>query len=120
EFPQLPGSYLEMQRPSLEFIKCVCHILGLDKFCKDEVIKMKQNLLKLINIREFSDEAKFKNPCRTFILSDVICTYCNSCKDLDLCRDKSLMSSIWKCNECSHEYDKDAIEGRLVEHVQQS
>lgn len=31
-----------------------------------------------------------QEPCRSFVLRDVICTYCNACTDLDLCRDPNL------------------------------
>ena len=31
-----------------------------------------------------------QEPCRSFVLRDIICTYCNFCTDLDLCRDPAL------------------------------
>lgn len=31
-----------------------------------------------------------QEPCRSFVLRDVICAYCNACTDLDLCRDPNL------------------------------
>jgi hypothetical protein len=33
-----------------------------------------------------------QEPCRTYVLRDVICAYCNVCADLDLCRDPSLQA----------------------------
>lgn len=47
----------------------------------------RRDLLKLIGVREFSEEAMFQDPCRSFILPEVICEACNSCRDIDLCRD---------------------------------
>lgn len=31
-----------------------------------------------------------QEPCMSFVLRDVICTSCNDCRDLDLCRDPHL------------------------------
>ena len=31
-----------------------------------------------------------QEPCRSYVLRDVICVYCNHCTDLDLCRDPAL------------------------------
>ncbi len=33
-----------------------------------------------------------QEPCRTYVLRDVICAYCNVWADLDLCRDPSLQA----------------------------
>jgi len=87
EFPDLPGSYLKRENATLEFIKSFCHVLSLDKSVEYSVRVLKRNLLELIHIREFSEEAKFKNPCTSFKLGQVICEYCNYCRDIDLCRE---------------------------------
>ena len=34
--------------------------------------------------------APAQEPCRSYVLRDVICMYCNHCTDLDLCRDPAL------------------------------
>lgn len=47
----------------------------------------RRDLLKLIGVREFSEEAIFQDPCQSFVLPEVICESCNSCRDIDLCRD---------------------------------
>ena len=67
----------------------------------------RRDLLRLIGGREFSIEANFQDPCRSFVLPEVghmscdnyviyckvscdlqvICESCNNCRDLDLCRD---------------------------------
>lgn len=114
DFPMLPGSHLPLNNPALEFIKNVCHILSMDPAVQQQVCTsshtlilncrhfiggryfhqvrlVKTNLLKLIDVRAFSAEAEFHNPCRTFILPDVICSFCSDCRDLDLCRDNSLL-----------------------------
>ena len=37
------------------------------------------------------DEAlHLQDPCRSWVLRDVICTSCHACRDLDLCRDPGI------------------------------
>jgi len=118
EFPILPGSYLTLNNPALEFIKTVTHVLSLEEIIDSEVKILRKGLLRIINIGEFAEESKFKNPCLSFVLNDVICGYCNFCVDMDILRDPNLMNEKWNCIQCGHEYDKSQIEGRLVEILQ--
>ena len=46
-------------------------VLGLDSNIKTEVAKLKRDLMKLINVREFSKEAQFVDPCLSHILTEV-------------------------------------------------
>lgn len=123
-FPHLPGSHLHLNNAGLEFVKYICALLELDKTIIDQVRILRRNLLNLIGVGEFSPEATFVNPCETFRLRQVICDYCNFCRDLDLCRDRDLMPSAqgepapWLCPGCSTEYDKLALEQMLVDIVQ--
>ena len=39
-------------------------------------------------------DAGVQEPCRSYVLRDVICVYCNHCTDLDLCRDPALQVSL--------------------------
>jgi DNA polymerase epsilon subunit 1 len=122
-FPSLPGSYLNFTNPALEFTKAVCQVLNLDASVTDEVQLLKRNTLRLLNVREFSQDAIWKDPCRSYVLKDVICTYCNYCQDLDLARDPSLVhvdqEQSWRCPQCDNKYDKNDIEYLLVELVNQ-
>lgn len=52
--------------------------------------KLKRDLLRLVDVGEFSDEAQFHDPCNSYILPEVICHHCNFCRDLDLCKDPSV------------------------------
>lgn len=52
--------------------------------------KLKRDLLRLVDVGEFSDEAQFHDPCHSYILPEVICHQCNFCRDLDLCKDPSV------------------------------
>ena len=45
-----------------------------------------------------------QEPCRSYVLRDVICSFCSACCDLDLCRDTSLQVLCWlamqNCKNC--------------------
>ncbi|CAN7982572.1 unnamed protein product [Ixodes hexagonus] len=86
-FPTIPGCHLSQTSPALEFVKAVCQVLSLDGNITDEVTKLRRDLLRLIGVGEFSDQAMWKDPCLSFILTEVICKACNNCRDLDLCKD---------------------------------
>jgi DNA polymerase epsilon subunit 1 len=87
EFPKLPGSHLNMTNPTLEFVKMVCEVFALAKEMQTEVQILKRNLLDLCGVREFSEEAAFRNPCDALVLPMVICDHCYECRNVDLCRD---------------------------------
>jgi DNA polymerase epsilon subunit 1 len=114
-----PGrSLVQDSNPALDFIKAVCHVLSLKKSLEIKVATLKRNLLKMVNVREFATEAEFRDPCVSYTLPDVICSYCNNARDLDFLRDPNLLKHIWKCGICSHSYNKQNIERRLIDIVQ--
>ncbi|XP_003226860.2 DNA polymerase epsilon catalytic subunit A [Anolis carolinensis] len=122
-FPSLPGSYLVFNNPALEFVKSVCEVLSLDANVTNQVSKLKRDLLRLVDVREFSEEAQFQDPCCSYVLPEMICKSCNFCRDLDLCKDPvfSQDGSVlpgWACPSCQAPYDSDAIELALVEALQ--
>ncbi|CAM2103355.1 unnamed protein product [Caretta caretta] len=122
-FPALPGSHLPLNNPALEFIKYVCKVLSLDANITNQVNKLKRDLLRLVDVGEFSEEAQFRDPCRSYVLSEVICRNCNFCRDLDLCKDPSpcqdgAVPPSWVCSNCQAEYDHSSIEVALVEALQ--
>lgn len=104
--------------PSLEFVKACCYMLSLKKSITLNIGVMKRELLKTLDVQEFSKEAEFQDPIVSYVLSNVICGYCNDCRDLDLLRDPNLVNNLWKCPRCDSTYDKDLIEQRLVDIVQ--
>ncbi|CAB1321597.1 unnamed protein product [Coregonus sp. 'balchen'] len=108
-FPVLPGSHLPLSNPALEFIKYVC--------------QLKRDLLRLIDVGEFSEDAQFRDPCNSYILPEVICHHCNFCRDLDLCKDPSVAQDgsvlpQWFCSNCQTQYETESIEMALVEALQ--
>ena len=82
-----------MTNPALEFAKAVCHVLSLDPAAESQVQTLRKHLLRLVQVREFSAEVQWKDPCMTFVLPDVMCSNCNYCRDLDLARDTEWMQS---------------------------
>ncbi|KAJ4458913.1 putative DNA polymerase epsilon catalytic subunit A [Paratrimastix pyriformis] len=123
-FPATPPAGFErtafsVNNPALAFIVTLCHLYGLDSAVEREVQILKKNLLKLVGILEFASEAQFVDPSRSFVIPDVVCTFCNMCRDLDLCRDPDLLAKNWACPQCSHPYDTEMIEDTLVEIAQQ-
>ncbi|KAI5066379.1 hypothetical protein GOP47_0019003 [Adiantum capillus-veneris] len=121
DFPKLAGSHLHMGDPALEFIKHVHAVFSLDQRVQYEALVMKRNLLKLVRVKEFSPEAQFHDPCLSFTLPNVICSYCNDCRDLDICRDAALLERDWRCSvpQCGQPYDKEWIENALIQVVRQ-
>ncbi|XP_066545416.1 DNA polymerase epsilon catalytic subunit A [Amia ocellicauda] len=122
-FPVLPGSHLPLNNPALEFIKYVCQVLSLDSNITNQVNKLKRDLLRLVDVGEFSAESQFKDPCQSYILPEVICRHCNFCRDLDLCKDPAVAQDgavlpQWFCSNCQAQYEMEGIEMALVEALQ--
>ncbi|KAL2635827.1 hypothetical protein R1flu_007306 [Riccia fluitans] len=119
EFPKLAGSHLEMKDAALELIKQVCAVFMLDQRVQHEILVLRKNLLKLVRVREFSSEAVFRDPCLSFTLPNVICSYCNDCRDLDLCRDAALIERDWRCAMplCGQPYNREWVENALLQIV---
>lgn len=69
---------------------CLLQVLSLDANVTNQVNKLRRDLLRLIEVGEFSDEAQFRDPCSSYVLPEVICRNCNFCRDLDLCKDPAL------------------------------
>lgn len=70
----------EFNDPVLEFVKVCMHILSLDSHLSDEVATLRRGLLSQLRMREYSPESEFHDVNASYILPDVICSYCNSCR----------------------------------------
>ncbi|BFZ59058.1 DNA polymerase epsilon catalytic subunit [Saitoella coloradoensis] len=129
-FPALPGSHLDLTNPTLEFVKFLSAVYGLAKDIVLEVRMLRKELLALLDVREFSNEATFLNPSETLKFRHVTCVRCSYSCDLDFCRDEELMASIdeledgnihaWTCAECHSEYDRLALEEQMIADLHQS
>ncbi|KAK8952512.1 DNA polymerase epsilon catalytic subunit A [Platanthera zijinensis] len=120
-FRHFDDSHSNRGNAALEFIKHVCAVLALDQNVQHDILRMRKNLLKLIRVKEFAPEAQFHDPCPSFTLPNVICSYCNDCRDLDLCRDPMLLEQEWRCavRHCSQPYDREQIENALLQIARQ-
>jgi DNA polymerase epsilon subunit 1 len=110
---------------ALDFIKFTSHILALDTTYADEIASLRRILLAQLRIREFSPLSNFINPCPSYLLKDVICNYCSTCRDLDLLSNLTQAkgsdkpsSQSWQCPHCQNELDVNEMENRLIEEVQ--
>ncbi|KAL8140374.1 hypothetical protein V2J09_006395 [Rumex salicifolius] len=106
---------------ALEFIKHICAVLALDQKVQHDVLVMRKNLLRFIHVKEFAPEAQFSCPPSSFTLPNIICSYCNDCRDLDLGRDPSLLTEEWRCAvpQCGQPYDRDTMENTILQIVRQ-
>ena len=67
------------------------HIFGLDPAFQIQAQNLKRNLFRLIQIKEFSEEAtKHLEPSLVLVLPDVICEACLRVQNVDICRDNDL------------------------------
>ncbi|KAI9594971.1 hypothetical protein BDF19DRAFT_465848 [Syncephalis fuscata] len=127
-FPIQLGSLRERRGVALEFVLAICHILALESEASHEVRVLKRHLLALLKIGEFSIDAQFEDPCASVRLSQVICSYCHLCSDIDLCRDSFATSNansntaiamvVWKCRGCQHTFDIQSLEEQLIRLVE--
>lgn len=48
-------------------------------------------------------------------------SYCNDCRDLDLCRDSAVLAEEWRCAvpQCGQPYDREVMENALLQIVRQ-
>ena len=49
----------------------ILQVLSLDSNINNQVIKMKRDLLKLIGVGDFSEEAQFVDPCLSYVVPEV-------------------------------------------------
>ncbi|KAJ4762241.1 Dna polymerase epsilon catalytic subunit a [Rhynchospora pubera] len=113
---------LEKERdPTLEFIKHVFAVLSLDQNVQHDILTTRKNLLRLVGVKDFDRKVQFEDNCPSFSLPNVICSYCNDCRDLDLCRDSTLLDQEWRCGvpECCQPYNREKMENSLLQIVRQ-
>jgi DNA polymerase epsilon subunit 1 len=105
--------------PAIEFIKALCKILTIDPSIAQELDSLRKNMLRLVGLGEFSEKAIWKDPGKSYILTEIICQACNHCRDVDLLKDKHRAmkdgSPVWLCAQCYVNYDTDEIEKRLID-----
>ncbi|EFX03340.1 DNA polymerase catalytic subunit a [Grosmannia clavigera kw1407] len=144
DFPVLPGSLVwskgtssvpskasQSRNPVLELVKALMQVLSLDKNIAMEARLLRKELLAMFDVREFSREGAFQNPSESLRVSQLSCDNCTMARDLDFCRDETLLPELgpdgrrdassmkpWICTFCQAEYDRIALEERLVAAVE--
>lgn len=126
-FPALPGSHLALQSPVLELVKSIMQVFSLDRTTTLEARLLRKELLQMFEIREFSADGGFKNPSTSLTIRQLICSECCVPRDIDLCRDSSLIPETSlqqqqpltaKCENCNAVFSHLAIEEHLLAQVQ--
>lgn len=111
-FPSLPGSHLHMKNPVLELVKFICAVFALSSRLNIEVRMLRKDLLSIFDIKEFSSEATYKDPCESLAITQFRCDYCNHVREIDFCRDRQ--EDIWNCSTCHCLYNKAILEEELI------
>jgi DNA polymerase epsilon subunit 1 len=111
-----------VNNPALEFVKFTTHIMSLDPSLANDVASLKRLLLAQLKVREFSEDSQFRDPSLSYVLRDVICSYCSSCRDLDLLRDESVTHTEkarrWRCVHCGNAINTEEVENRLLDEAE--
>ncbi|ANB11162.1 DNA polymerase epsilon catalytic subunit [Sugiyamaella lignohabitans] len=127
EFPVLAGSRLQLSNPITQFVKSLCAVYGLSKELNLESRTLRRNLLSILGIKEFTEEASFKNPSASLIIDSVVCENCYFVCNLDLCRQDDLVRKdtvgntvyySWACENCGKDYNRIVLEERLIQNIQ--
>eukprot|EP01039_Chlorochromonas_danica_P000441 gene441-475_t len=105
---------------ALDLVKAVCHLLSLEKSSAVAVRDMRRLLLVQLQVPEFSQDSEFHLQEDSYVLRDVICSYCSMCRDFDLLRDRSLLQrrsleEAWKCPYCQSAINMEEVEIRLLQ-----
>lgn len=130
---------------ALNFVKFITKILALDTALVDEVASLRRTLLTQLNMKEFNSLSEFEDPSSSYVLRDIVCSYCNTCRDIDLLRDPVItgkerlkdasldtdyiesnvadgeaygFKSNWQCTCCGNMYNVVEVEHRLIEDVE--
>lgn len=125
------GASMEAVAAPLAFIKAIAKVLSLDVTISAEVAALRRTLLTQIGVREFNSESEYSDPSVSYVLTDVVCAYCNTSRDLDMLRDPSVGSSVDQflsegnksalhCPSCRNAYDRDVLEKRLMEDAEKA
>ena len=104
----------------LEFVKSVIVILELDQEVDKEIHALKRSLLAQIGVAEYSNSAKWQNPCPLLMLPDCYCKECQEIRDVNVfyvppTEEDEEKPIHWFCEVCGTEYDVATIERRLID-----
>ena len=109
----------------LEFVKSIIVVLELDQEVDKEIHVLKRSLLAQIGVAEYSNLAKWENPCPNLMLPDCYCKECQESRDVNVCyipptEEDEDQQIHWFCEDCGSEYDVATIERRLIDQAQKT
>jgi len=119
EFPPTLGRIPDYKNPVLELIKFLCHILNFDETIQEEVIMLKRNCLRLLNISDFAEESKYVEPCKRIKLNDVVCKGCSNVIEIDVFRDRIFKEKDFRCEVCEMKFDQRRLETKIIKLLKQ-
>ncbi|PRP86874.1 hypothetical protein PROFUN_03622 [Planoprotostelium fungivorum] len=100
---------------AVECVKIMSRIFLLDKALQSEVYRLKKNLLKVTNVKEFTEESEKLEDYGTFDIPQVRCTFCNGISDLSLSLFEDEEEVNVQCHTCHNAYDLNELECRIVD-----
>lgn len=78
---------------------------------------IRRQLLTMLHVREFSEEAAWVDPCSSLVLPAVACSECFAVAALDVTR-TATKPRAWCCAACGSAYATRALESALMERLQ--
>ncbi len=92
-------------------------MLNLDENVMEEVMLLNRNSLRLlaicksfnlivISLADFAEKAKYLEPCKKIVLTDIVCSFCSNVVDVDLFRDRMFKDRNYECQICQNKYDE--------------
>lgn len=100
-----------------KFVQAVIAIININKDFNDDVLVLKRNLMKIIDLNEFSETSSLLER-QKFILHGFTCKACNEYRDIDIINDthKGLRNGTWVffCDRCFVPYDNQEIETQVT------
>jgi len=115
-FPDVPGRRAAPDSVELEFMRALITIFTLEDTLTDEVHRLRERMCQKLRMSSFgSASSTFESPCFPLILRDVACPWCCVASHVDVTSHPSRGPGLWVCHNCERLYDKDAVQARLVD-----
>ncbi|KAL6947333.1 DNA polymerase epsilon catalytic subunit [Hanseniaspora vineae] len=117
--PRLPGvlkSPSVTNNPLLELAKSLFRILLLSNNRNIEVRKLRKEVLKLFQVREFDPKAEFQVASVQISIYDFTCEYCFYQTEIELC--KLLDPTVLNCGGCQKKYNLFLMQEKLIQMVE--
>ncbi|VDO44192.1 unnamed protein product [Onchocerca flexuosa] len=95
-------------------VKSITHFIGLDCAVYESIIKLRYQLLRMLNVDDASNEDTWQTLNVSCTLTQLFCSVCCQSNDLDVCH-----SEEWLCPSCGKQFEPSIIEQLLIERVNQ-